>query len=114
VPEEQILELISSAHIGIAIYKTSNLNDRLVAFSSSKIAYYMQCGVPMITFDTESFRELANSHHCLELISRFDEIPQKTRLILANYDHYRQAAFDAYDNFYDFDKNFAKLVLDLE
>ena len=114
VPEEQILELVSSAQIGIAIYKTSNLNDRLVAFSASKIAYYMQCGVPMITFDTESFRELANTHQCLELISTFDEIPQKVRLMFANYDQYREAAFAAYDDYYNFEKNFAKLVIDLK
>ena len=58
IAEAEIENLISSAHIGIALYKTTNANDRLVAFSSSKVAYYTQCGVPMIAFDTESFREL--------------------------------------------------------
>lgn len=114
VPEDQILELISSADIGIALYKTSNANDRLVAFSASKIAYYTQCGVPIIAFDTESFRQLFESHHCIELIATFEEIPHKVRLILENYDHYRHEAFAAYEDSYNFENNFARLIDKLE
>lgn len=114
VPEDQILALISSAHIGIALYKTTNANDRLVAFSASKIAYYTQCGVPMITFDTESFRELSEAHRCVELISSFDEIPQKARDILNNYDFFREEAFAAYEKFYNLENNFASLIKELE
>lgn len=114
IPEDQILELISSAHIGIALYKTTNANDRLVAFSASKIAYYTQCGVPMITFDTESFRELRNTHRCVELISNFNEIPQKSRMILNEYGSYREEAFAAYETFYNFEDNFARFIKELE
>ncbi|MBE0688222.1 MAG: glycosyltransferase, partial [Anaerolineaceae bacterium] len=114
VPEAEILNLISSAHIGIALYKTSNANDRLVAFSSSKIAYYTQCGVPIIAFDTESFRELANSYQCVELINTFNEIPYTVRKILGNYDFYREESFSAYQRFYNLDDNFSRLIRELE
>lgn len=114
ISEEEIENLISSADIGIALYKTTNANDRLVAFSSGKIAYYTQCGVPMIAFDTESFRELANTFRCVELITNTNEIPQKVRKILENYDSYQQHSYAAYQRFYNLDKNFSKLINQLE
>jgi glycosyltransferase involved in cell wall biosynthesis len=114
IPEDQIARLVSSTHIGIALYKTTNANDRLVAFSSSKVAYYMQCGVPMIAFDTESFRELINSYRCVELITSVNEIPHKVRKILENYDLYREESYAAYQRFYNLDDNFSKLISTLE
>ena len=114
IAENEIEDLISSAHIGIALYKTTNANDRLVAFSSSKMAYYTQCGVPMIAFDTESFRELIDSYRCVEVINTVNEIPGKVRKILENYDSYRQQAYCAYESFYNLDKNFSKLINELE
>jgi glycosyltransferase involved in cell wall biosynthesis len=110
IAEEEIENLISSADIGIALYKTTNANDRLVAFSSSKVAYYMQCGVPMIIFDTESSRELVSSYRCAELIQNANEIPLKARKILENYDLYREQSYVAYQRFYNLDENFSKLI----
>ncbi len=114
IAEEEIESLISSADIGIALYQTTNANDRLVAFSSSKVAYYTQCGVPVIAFDTESSRELVSSYRCAELINTVNEIPLKARKILDNYDAYRQQSYAAYQRFYNLDENFAELMDHLE
>ena len=114
VEENEITNLISSAHIGIALYATSNLNDKLAAFSSAKMAQYTQCGVPVLAFDAESSRELMNIHECGELIHSVDQIPQKVRKILANYDAYKQQAYFAFKNFYDLDKNFSRLLSQFE
>jgi glycosyltransferase involved in cell wall biosynthesis len=114
IAEEEIESLISSADIGIAFYKTTNANDRLIAFSSSKVAYYTQCGVPMIAFDTESSRELVSLYRCAELIQNTNEIPLKARKILENYDSYREQSFAAYQRFYNLDENFSKLIDKLE
>jgi hypothetical protein len=114
IAEEEIENLISSADIGIALYKTTNANDRLVAFSSSKTAYYTQCGIPMIAFETESFKKLVNSYQCVELINTINEIPQKVRKILENYDMYRQQSFSAYQRFYNLDNNFSPVIDKLE
>jgi hypothetical protein len=78
------------------------------------VAYYAQCGVPMIAFDTESFRELARSHQCVELINTINEIPDKVRRILENYDSYRQQSYSAYQSFYNLDENSSKLIDKLE
>lgn len=114
IAENEIDDLVSSAHIGIALYKTTNANDRLVAFSSSKVAYYTKCGIPMIAFDTESFRELENSYQCIELINTVNEIPGKVRKILGNYDVYQQQSYCAYERYYSLDNNFSKLINRLE
>lgn len=110
VAEDNIEGMISCADIGVALYKTTNANDRLVALSSSKVAYYTQCGVPFIAFDSESFRELRKAYQCVELIKTIDEIPLKVRKILDRHEFYREQSFEAYKGFYDLDKNFCVMV----
>jgi glycosyltransferase involved in cell wall biosynthesis len=114
VGEEKIIDVISSATIGLALYDNMNSIDRLAAFSSVKVAYYLQCGDPIIAFDSESFRELMNAYKCGELINSIDEIPQKIEKILNDYDSYREQAFMAFREFYDFDKNFRKFKVNFE
>jgi glycosyltransferase involved in cell wall biosynthesis len=114
VAEEEIIDVISSATIGLALYANTSSNDRLAAFSSVKVAYFLQCGVPIIAFDSESFRELMNAYKCGELIDSIDEIPQKVEKILNGYDRYKEQAFMAFRQFYDFDKNFEKFNLDFD
>jgi glycosyltransferase involved in cell wall biosynthesis len=111
VGEEHIVDVISSATIGLALYENTNSNDRLAAFSSAKVAYYMQCGVPVIAFRSESFIELMNAHKCGELIDSIEEIPEKVERILLNYSCYRDQAFMAFKQFYDFDKNFGMFIV---
>lgn len=114
VEEEKILDVISSAKIGLALYQTISSNDRLAAFSSVKMAYYMQCGIPVIAFETESFKRLMNLNKCGELINTFDEIPEKINIIFGDYDNYRKQAFLAFQQIYEFDQNFSKFILDFE
>ena len=111
VAEEDIQKVIASASIGLALYQGNNSNDRLTAFSSVKVAYYMQCGVPLIAFRSESFIELMKYYQCGELIDSIEEIPLKTEIILKNYAHYREQAHLAFKEYYDFDRNF-RIFLD--
>ena len=110
VPEQDIVDLIASADIGLALYATTNSNDRLVAFSSTKMAYYAQCGVPVIAFDTPSFRQLLGAHSCGELITSMEEIPHKAHKILRGYNSYRRKAYLAFRRFYDLDANFERFL----
>jgi len=110
VPEDEIRKVISSADIGIATYTTTNSNERLIAFSSTKMAYYAQCGVPVIAFDTESFRQLLVTFKCGELINNIDELPKMARRIFDNYVLYRDQAHCAFEGFYNLDANFDKFL----
>jgi hypothetical protein len=114
VDEREITELISSADIGIALYETTNSNDRLIAHSSVKIAYYTQCGIPIIAFNTECLSKLMESYKFGELINSIDEIPQKVSQILGNLGEYRQNSYKAFDRYYSFDTNFSKFFLQFE
>jgi len=110
VPEDEIVKLISSAHIGFALYDSSNPNDSLIALSSAKIAYYSKCGVPIIVIDTSSVKALLDEFHFGEAINSISEIPNKIDLIFENYDNYRKQAFNAFQKYYNFDKNFNKFL----
>lgn len=114
VAEDKIIDVIASATVGLALYDKTNSNDRLAAFSSVKVAYYMQCGVPVIAFNSESFAELMNAHKCGEIIDSIEEIPEKVQKILNDYDRYREQAFLAFKQFYNFDRNFQQFILDYD
>lgn len=110
INNEDIPEMVSSAHIGIAFYPNDIVNDRLTAFSSEKIAYYMQAGVPFIAYRNESYELLMAQHHCGEMVDRIVQLPQAVEKIAADYGQYRDAAFAAYEHFYSFDNNVHRLI----
>jgi hypothetical protein len=109
VDSEKIPELIASATIGLVFYRNDYSNDRLTAFSSEKLALFMQSGIPIITFQNESYKALYSQFKCGEEIDDFSKLAGKARLIVNNYDAYRQDAFSAYDAHYRFENNFAAL-----
>jgi hypothetical protein len=114
VNEGKISELVSSADMGLALYATTNANDRLVAFSSIKLAYYAQCGLPVIAFASESLQMLMYEHKWGELIDLVDQVPQAVRRIVERYDKYRLEAYRAFEKFYSCDRNFSRLLPQLE
>ena len=106
IPEHQVLDVVSSADIGVALFQTTNANDRLVAFSSLKISYYIRCGVPVFAFDTESSRRLTGAFKCGELINGIDELPAKVQAIVTDYERYQDEAYMAFSTFFSFDRTF--------
>lgn len=114
VEHEKKQELISSATIGLTIYDNTNNNDRLTAFSSSKVAEFLQCGIPIIAYDNESYRVLTSQFSCGELISNLRELPIAVNKIMDNYEFYRKNAFNAFDEFYNGKKYYRKIINYLE
>ena len=92
---ENIPKIVSSAYIGVAYYGDATVNDRLTAFSSEKIAHYMQCGLPVIAHRNESYELLMQQHHCGEMVDHIRQLSRTTA---------------AYDHFYSFDKNMRALT----
>ena len=107
---EDIPKIVSSAYIGVAYYGNATINDRLTAFSSEKIAHYMQCGLPVIAHRNESYELLMQQHHCGEMIDNIQQLPEAVQKIDSDYSHYRDNAFTAYEHFYSFDKNIRALT----
>lgn len=102
-PENKIPEIIRSAHIGLALYHLEYLNDRHIAYSSQKIAYYFKCGIPIIAFKNESFIDLYSHFKCVRMINDVSEIPEACSEIIDNYELYSSEAYKAYDKFYRFE-----------
>jgi hypothetical protein len=64
----------------------------------------------VIAFDSESFQELMNTYTCGELINLIDEILLKVEKLINDYDSYKEEAFMAFKQVYDFDENFNKFI----
>jgi len=109
IDDSKLLELVSSAKIGLSLYQNEFSNDRLTAFSSQKIALYCQCGIPFVAFRNESYEKLTSAFKCAELIDTIDELLPAINTIDQNYTAYSDSAFKAFNSFYNFDKNFEVL-----
>jgi glycosyltransferase involved in cell wall biosynthesis len=106
VPQAAIKDIIASAAIGLVLYENCCDNDRLTAFSSEKIALYLQSGIPIIAFDMGNYRELTDAYRCGELITDVRELPGAVEKILDDYDQYRERAFAAYRDLYRYETYF--------
>lgn len=109
-PEGQIRELVSSAEVGLCIYKNTDPNNRLTAFSSQKIALYLREAVPIISADNESYRKLYQKFKCGLSISSYEEVGAAARNILADYTSFKTEARRAFDSIYDNEISFPKLI----
>jgi glycosyltransferase involved in cell wall biosynthesis len=101
IPYHNLHMLISGATIGIALYDNGWPNTRFTAFSSEKIARYLQAGVPFIAFANESYFNLKNEFDCCELIDQVEEIVIAIGKLQDNYEYYRQNCFRAYEKYYN-------------
>ncbi len=110
VPFEELYKLCSSATIGIAFYDQSWPNTQLTAFSSEKIARYLQCGVPFIAFKNDNYQGLQSAFKCCELIEKFEELEHAVEKIMADYERYRSAAFAAYEKYFRIENSIRPLI----
>jgi hypothetical protein len=103
-------ELISSAHIGLALYPECDANSRYTAFSSEKIARYTKSGLPFIAFGNEDYEYLHQTTGCCVLVNAYEEVPAAIRQIRKNYEQYRNNAFRAFEQIYDIEVGARELV----
>lgn len=110
VPFNQVNDVIASADIGLAIYPDDEANSRYTAFSSEKVARYLQCGLPFIAFHNEDYAYLQSETGCCELVRSYGEIPQAINTILDNYDRYHRGAGAAFETFFNRDRSGLELL----
>jgi hypothetical protein len=110
IPQSEIGELAASADVGLVLYSNANYNDLLTGRSSEKAALYSRAGVPMVAFGYTSFKQVFDSYHCGRCISSFDEMIPAIEAILGGYDCYRAGALRAFQEVYEFPRQFSKVV----
>jgi glycosyltransferase involved in cell wall biosynthesis len=107
---QKMPELVSSADIGLAFYQNLGENFREIGHSSNKLAQYLQMGLPVITTDYPSMRDVIDRYQCGACGSGPDSIEPLAEMIFNDYERYRANAFRCYENDYDFSKHFRKVI----
>lgn len=106
--EEEIDILIDHAKIALAYYITEDANNRLIVYSSEKIARYLSRGVPFIINSGSNAESLFLQFPCGKVMRSFGELPLLIKEIISNYDKYSYEAFRAYNYYFNFDNNFER------
>lgn len=107
---EVLPELLSSADIGLIFYKNLSKNFYETGSSSNKIVQYLQVGLPIITIDFPSFKEVIDEYRCGECAKSPEEIEELANKIFLKYSTYSANAFRCYETKYKF-SNYFKTVI---
>ena len=100
VPEANIPELIASASAGLVHYNPVNHNNKLTAFSSEKIARYLNAGLPIITFGVENIQKLFDEFSCGVMYSQPGQLAAVLRMIEKNERSFAEQAVRAAAKYY--------------
>ena len=109
IPYESVPALVTSAHIGLVLYQSSRPNDYYAAFSSEKIALYLQCGLPIIAFNYPGYEHIEKCR-CGVLIDSIEDIKQAVEKIMQSYEEYRSNAHKCFTTYYEFSKNYQSVI----
>jgi glycosyltransferase involved in cell wall biosynthesis len=107
---QKMPELVSSADIGLALYQNLGEARSEIGHSSNKLAQYLQMGLPVITTDYPSLRDVIDRYQCGACGSGPDSIEPLAEMIFDDYERYRANAFRCYENEYDFSMYFRKVI----
>lgn len=109
VPWDRLPELLAGADIGLAFYKNLGKNFLETGSSSNKLAQYLQVGLPVITSDYPTFRDIINRYACGKCTNDFSQLGSLLAEIQSNYQEYRKNAFTCFSEVYEFSRNFDKI-----
>ncbi len=106
----EIPSLLKDVSIGICFYRIDNLNERLTAFSSEKIALFLLNGIPIIVFKNESYDYLFEKFKCGIAIRKIEDLDQAVNKILLNYETFSNNSKLAFSEFFNFDYNIKETI----
>lgn len=114
VAERMIPVLIASADIGLCLYENADINERLTAFSSQKVALYLREGVPLLSSANESYDKLYSLFRCGEPVEDPQDLVGPLAMIFNHYERYSSAARNAFDTLFSFEHNFQSVLSEIE
>ena len=113
LPSSELIELLSSADIGLAFYKNKGKNFYEIGYSSNKLVQYLRVGLPVITINFPSFKKVIDEWQCGAYTSDPAEIEACADALLAQYETFKRNAFRCYEREYTFDRYFAPLLSEI-
>ncbi|MDR4508960.1 MAG: hypothetical protein MRJ65_12130 [Candidatus Brocadiaceae bacterium] len=110
VSYKELPAFLSSADIGIALYKNLGKNLTLIRSASGKLAHYLKSGLPVITNNYPGMKSLIDAYQCGECVNSPGDINAAMEAIFKNYEAMRRNTFMCYEENYMFSKQFEKVV----
>jgi hypothetical protein len=110
VSHHELLEMFSSADIALMFYNGKGANFDEIAYSSNKLSVYLQAGLPIIASSSPSLKRFFKENKCGMAIDHPKYLPDALNKVAGEYESFRKACFDCYDNNFKFDVHFDRIV----
>ena len=110
IPPDEIDDLVNSADIGLCFYPKEHINDYLTGHSSEKLVRYLRCGIPVVAFDYPTFLDSVARDGCGVCLRDLSSLNEAISEILNDYENYRTKAYEAFENSFEFNRQFEKVV----
>lgn len=113
LPAELLDYAVSSADIGLALYDTQIVNNRLMGAASGKVTLYMKNALPVIVTAHSSF-DWVEREGCGVLVGSLAELEAAVTRILGDYERYVSNVTRYYAEHLDFRRTFAPVLARLD
>ena len=115
VPFSILPELVSSADFGLVLRKASNSrhtgdNIRYMGLSSGTLSTYMKHGLPVISNNEQSHKDIFLEHECGIYIKEYSEIRDALHTIELNYESMRNNCLAFFEEVLDFNNHCEPLM----
>lgn len=111
----QIHEIFSSCHIGLALYNPDyGVNFSNIVFASGKLSHFLKFAKPIIVYDLPGMRELIEQWKCGVVINNISQLNQAIQLIKSDYQNYASNAYRCFQQVFNFDKHCIKIKEKME
>jgi glycosyltransferase involved in cell wall biosynthesis len=99
--------ITKSCHIGLAIYKGTDVMNKTLGTASNKIYEYAACGLPILVYDNEQFRKyLSNYKWVVFTDGSIESIKSSIKYIIDNYNELSTQARKDFEHYFNFDSYF--------
>lgn len=103
---DRFTSLVRSADIGIALYPVSERDQNMfiMGLASGKIAYYLQCGLPVIATGLPTLRRFIERYRCGICVDGVDEVLGAIQTIIKDYKGFSQRALECFKQEFQLDR----------
>lgn len=115
IPYDSTWDLISSADVGLSIYRPSDINTIMLATASQKVFEYMACGIPSIAYGKFDFLNLARETSAIYIINSItsEVIADGLKEVLSNkaaYNNFCVNAHIAHSNIFNYEVQYGPVI----
>jgi hypothetical protein len=102
--------IMSSCHIGIAVYQQSDIMNSTIATASNKIYEYASLGLPILLYDNNYFKKYFSNYNFSVFTNlTTDDLLEKIKYLIQNYETLSRNAVSHVNTTFNFDSYFNKI-----